>query len=192
LPKLLSAAKELLADDEIDELEAEMPEPSPPQPGQITLAHQACQAAEVEVGKSQNLTDVAQARLRELERQRPPTPTDPEQVEDAVDAQWQHDVELHKLQEIVAAHAKILAGLQAQRLALKGDLQKLHERERYLRATVMPSLRRQTTETRQRRELREQELENFIAIARREEVALEHAIEATVSELQQLTGEQAR
>jgi hypothetical protein len=184
--------RELLADDEVSELEVDTIEPVPPLPGQLAIAHEAVQAAEVAVGEVQNLLDAAQDRLRILQRQRPESTTDPHQVADIVSAQLQHEFDTLSAQREVEALQRILDGRRAEQSALKADLERLRERAHHLKTITVPSLQRELVEARRYHEQREREVVNAAAIARRQVEQLEHAIEATESELQQLTGEQAR
>jgi hypothetical protein len=83
---------EVLTDVELGAMEADIPEPSPP-PSQLTIAKEAVDAAEVAVGEVQNLLDTTQERLRTLQRERPPSTTDPHAVTDAVAAQLNHEAD---------------------------------------------------------------------------------------------------
>lgn len=67
LTRLLRAAKGLLAEDEVADLEGEAPDLTPP-PGQLTIARDAVDAAEGAVGEVQNMLDAAQTRLSRVQR----------------------------------------------------------------------------------------------------------------------------
>jgi hypothetical protein len=189
LTRLLKDAKEFLADDEVADLDTETPEPLPPPPGQLAIAKEAVDAAEIACGEVQNLLDAAQEKLRSLQRECPASTTDPHAVADVVAAQLAHDFDVLSAQREVEALQRILDGRQAERTALQADLARLRERAHYLKTTAVPALQRQMVDSRRELEVRERNAVHAIALARRQVEATERSLVATEAELAALVGQ---
>jgi hypothetical protein len=185
LTKLLRHA-ELLSKDEVSDLDAA--EPAPPPPGQVHLAFQAVQAAEQAMGEAQTHLDERQARLRAVQRERPPATTDPHQVQDIVQAQLQHELEVLQLQKEVEALGRILEGRRAERDALRTDWQRLHERAHDLKDRGLPAVQRRLQESRFQCEVAERDAAHRVRLARQQVEALEASFAAMTAELARLVG----
>jgi colicin import membrane protein len=180
--------KTILSAEEWSAVDLDVSEPPAPPPGQLKLAHAAVQSAEEAVGEAQNLLDERQARLRTVQRERPASTTDPHQVQDIVQAQLQHELEVLQLQKEVEALGRILEGRRAERDALRTDWQRLHERAHDLKDRGLPAVQRRLQESRFQCEVAERDAAHRVRLARQQVEALEASFAAMTAELARLVG----
>jgi hypothetical protein len=182
--------KTILSAEELSRVDLDVSEPPAPPPGQLKLAHAAVQSAEEAVGEAQNLLDERQARLRTVQRERPASTTDPHQVQDVVQAQLSHELEMLQLQKEVEALQRILDGRRAERDALRADWQRLRERAHELKDQRLPAVQRRMKEARVQCEVTERDAAHRVRLAREQVEALEATFATMTAELARLVGVQ--
>jgi chromosome segregation ATPase len=180
--------KTILSAEELSRVDLDVSEPPAPPPGQLTLAYAACTAAKRAMEEAQTLLDERQARLRAVQRERPPATTDPYQVEDVVQAQLSHELEMLQLQKEVEALQRILDGRRAERDALRADWQRLRERAHELKDQRLPAVQRRIQEARFHLEVTERDAAHRVRLARQQLESLESTLAAMTGELARLIG----
>jgi hypothetical protein len=181
--------RELLDDDERAALEAETTELAPtPSVGRLVEVSHAIQAAEQAAGDASRVLLETRERLRRLLGTRPHPATDPHVVAASVAARAEHDQlvartgeELQQLDRIVQAH-------QARARALREEWQALQTRAQQLRDSVLPRVRRDAAEARQRLRQLERDLTHQVELARSQVQSMERAIVMAETEWRALTG----
>jgi predicted nucleic acid-binding Zn-ribbon protein len=125
-----------------------------------------------------------------VRRERPASTTDPHQVEDVVQAQLQHELEVLQLQKEVEALQRIVDGRRAERDALRADWQRLRERAHELKDQRLPAVQRRMKEARVQCEVTERDAAHRVRLAREQVEALEATFATMTAELARLVGAQ--
>jgi hypothetical protein len=125
-----------------------------------------------------------------VRRERPASTTDPHQVEDVVQAQLQHELEVLQLQKEVEALQRIVDGRRAERDALRADWQQMRERAHDLEHQRLPAMQRRLQESRFQFEVAERDAAHRVRLARQQLESLESTLAAMTAELARLVGAQ--
>jgi hypothetical protein len=185
--------KELLADDEIADLEAETTELAPtPSVGRLVEAYRAIQAAEQKAGEAQRVLNETRDRLRDALGTRPFPATDPSVVADSVAARVVHEAIVVQLREEVAQLERIVQAHMSDARTCRREWESLQARAQQLRDSVLPRVRRDAAEARQRLGRLERDLHHQLEMARSQVQSMERAIVVAEAEWRALTGGSAR
>jgi hypothetical protein len=142
LSRLLKDHREFFADDDIEDLDAEVSEsPTPASLGQIAAMFEAARASEAAAGEASVVLDATRERLRTLLARQILPATDPHDVASVVTARRERAGQVAQLQDEITQLEKLveqhMMGARAQRQQGQG----LEARARELRSSLIPSRR---------------------------------------------------
>ena len=188
IAKFLREAREFLDDEEVLELETDLPAPAPPAPGEIRQAFRSAEEVGREMGRVSAMLDDARERLRDLVDHRPLQAMEPEDVEDWVIAKRGYIEDVTTLHEIITRLSHLYLERQSEQIAFRAQGNQLQRRADEIRM-ALPQCTRNIVEAEQELVVLLRDQEHARQLAERR-VATAHATKRRYeAELRDLVGD---
>jgi plasmid replication DNA-binding protein KfrA len=190
LTPMVRNAREFLTDDEAAALEEEASEPvAKPSLGEIVEAFMASQEADREAGEASAILDEKREQLRDLVSHRPPPALVLKEMAASVDARFEHDVQVARLQEEISQLQGMVAERQAVARTWRVERNKLQRQAEELASITIPETRRRLIAAGENLSVLERDTAHQLMLARRHQEGLRQALADYEAKLRNLRGE---